>query len=136
MADQASSKEDLMDEENEPLIKKAKLSTKPDSETAEGPEGTSLLDTYKINSGGDRMPVELIDSAINVPKSDEKVEPSIDRYFCHPKNSNILSRHFNPNILILKFQNIFLIVNPQKKRPATHRINLLMSRMVLKSLTF
>ena len=56
-------------------------------DVAESPEGTSLLDTYKIDSGGDRMPVELIDSAINVPKSDEKVEPSIDRYFCHLKNS-------------------------------------------------
>ena len=94
MADQASSKEDIMDEENEPLIKKAKLSTKPDSETAEGPEGTSLLDTYKIDSGGDRMPVELIDSAINVPKSDEKVEPSIDRYFFISIDSKILSRSF------------------------------------------
>ena len=78
MADQVSSKEALMDEENEPLIKKAKLSTKSDLETA-GPEGTSLLDTYKIDSGGDRMPVELIGSAINSPKNDEKDEPSIDR---------------------------------------------------------
>ena len=79
MADQASSKEDLMDDENEPLIKKAKFSTKSDSEKAEGPEGTSLLDTYKIDSCGDRMPVELIGSAINSPKNDEKDEPSIDR---------------------------------------------------------
>ena len=81
MADQASSKEDIMDEENEPLIKKAKFSTKSDLETAEGPEGTSLLDTYKIDSGGDRMPVELIETAINAPKKDEKDEHLIDRYF-------------------------------------------------------
>ena len=64
--------------EDEPLSKKAKLSSQEESETSEGPKGTSLLDTYKIDGGGDRIPVELMDESHKSPNSGTKIDSSTD----------------------------------------------------------
>ena len=71
--------------EDEPLSKKAKLSSQEESETSEGPKGTSLLDTYKIDGGGDRIPVELMDESHKSQNSGTKNDPSTDEGHL-PKN--------------------------------------------------